>query len=107
MSKMKEEAVLVYLDATGLPDAVYEKYDLAGLEDLLVEAIEQAGVGEFDGNEFGPGEVTLFMYGSDAEALHRAVEPVLRTHPLCAGARVIIRPGGPETAGREGRLPRS
>jgi hypothetical protein len=107
VDKPSEQAVLVYLEGTGLPDTVYEQYDVASLEDQLVEAIENAGVGEFDGNEFGPGEVTLFMYGPDAEALYRAVEPVLRAYPLCGGARVMVRPGGPEIAGREVRLPRA
>lgn len=31
---------------------------------LLAEAIEQAGVGEFDGNEYGGGEVVLLRHGS-------------------------------------------
>jgi hypothetical protein len=99
-----EQAVLVYLDGKGLSDEVYKQYDVAGLEDQLVEAIEQAGVGEYDGDEFGPGEVTLFMYGPDAEALYRVVEPVLREYPLSQNARVLIRPGGPEVAGRVVRL---
>lgn len=42
-----EQAVLLH--ATSLPDNV----GLAEVEDLLIEAIESAGVGEFDGNEIG------------------------------------------------------
>ncbi len=90
-----EEAVIVYLDAQGLADEVYEKYDLATLEDQLEEAIAAAQVGEFDGNEFGPGEVTLYMYGPDSEQLFNAVEAPLLAYPLCAGAKVVVRRGGP------------
>ena len=57
------QAVLVYLDGTSLPDAVYEEYDVATIEDRLSQALAHDGTGEFDGNEIGPGEVTLFMYG--------------------------------------------
>lgn len=106
MSDSSDQAVLVYLDGVGLPDEVYEKYDLEGLETQLVAAVEQAGVGLYDGNEFGPEEVILFLYGSDAEAIFRVIEPVLRGYPLSAGARVEIRPGGPDAVAREIQLPR-
>jgi hypothetical protein len=46
---------------------------------------------ELDGHETGPENTTLFLYGADAEALFRVVEPVLRDYPLCHGARVTIR----------------
>jgi hypothetical protein len=106
MNEASQQSVLVILDGAGLPDEVYEKYDLEQLEEQLMAALKQADAGEYDGNEFGPTEVTLFMHGADAEALYRAVDPVLRAYPLCQGARIIIRPGGPETPGREVELPR-
>ncbi len=96
-----DQAVIVYLDAQGLPDQVYEEYDLSTLEDELGEAIEAAEVGEYDGNEFGPGVVTLYMYGPDAEALFAAIEAPLRAYPLCVGAKVVIRRGGPGSQERE------
>jgi hypothetical protein len=99
-----EEAVLVYLDGSGLPDQVYQAYDVATLEDRLREVIGRDRLGEFDGNEFGPGEVTLFMYGSDAERLFAGIEPILRGYPLCQHARVIIRRGGPGASEREIRI---
>jgi hypothetical protein len=101
-----EQAVLVYLDGRSLPAEVYQEYDVGGLEDQLRPLLEQTGVGDYDGDEFGPEEVTLFMYGPDAEALFRVIEPALLAYPLCQNARVIIRPGGPRTRGREIRLPR-
>jgi hypothetical protein len=104
MSNSNEQAVLVYLDSRGLPDRIYEQYDVSTLEEQLIEAVEAAGAGEFDGLEFGPAEVILFMYGPDADALFRSVEPILRAYPLCENARVVIRPGGPQIVGRELRL---
>jgi hypothetical protein len=99
-----EEAVLVYLDGSDLPDHVGQEHDVATLEDRLTEIIEREQLGEFDGNEFGPDEVTLFMYGPNAERLFAGIEPVLRGYPLCQNARVVIRNGGPGAPEREVRL---
>ncbi|MEV8351077.1 hypothetical protein ACFVTT_25580 [Streptomyces niveus] len=61
-------------------------------QSLLTEAIEQADVGEFDGNEYGGGEVVLYAYGPDAEALFAVMAPILNdlqfrpAHVVCATA---------------------
>lgn len=44
------------------------------------------------------------MYGPDSEKLFKAVEPVLRAYPLCKGARVVIRRGGPGAPERQVEL---
>ena len=103
-SESGQQAVLVHLDASGLPDHIYQKYDLATIEDQLIEVIEREGLGEFDGNEVGPDEAILFMYGLDAERLFAGIEQTLRAYPLCQGARVEIRRGGPGAQQRELRL---
>jgi hypothetical protein len=103
-TEQAQQAVLVHLCGTGLPDDVYESCDLATIEDQLTEVISQQELGEFDGNEVGPTESTLFMYGPDAERLFAAIEPVLRAYPLCQRARVEIRLGGPGAPTREVRL---
>ena len=103
-SEQAQQAVLVYLDGTGLPDHIYDEYDLATIEDRLSEMLEREGLGEFDGNEVGPGQTRLFMYGPDAERLFEGIEPTLRGYPLCQGARVEIRRGGPGAQRRELRL---
>ena len=68
---MAEHAVLVHL--TSLP----EDAGLDLVEDPLMEAIERAAVGEFDGNEIGPDGAVLYMYGPDAEA------SLLPSNPCC------------------------
>ncbi|MEU3791895.1 hypothetical protein AB0F07_19130 [Streptomyces fructofermentans] len=55
-------------------------------------AVEDAGVGEFDGDEFGGGEVVLYAYGPDADALFAVMEPVLRGLPF-RPAHVLLRRG--------------
>jgi hypothetical protein len=86
-----EESVLVYI-----PMRVEEGSDLDevfALEEALIEAIDAADAGTFDGNEVGGGEVVLFMYGPDAEVLFAAVEPVLREASLPEGAYVVLSSG--------------
>ena len=100
------ECVLVHLDGTSLPDEVYQQCDLMTLSGQLGEALEQQGLGEYDGDEQGPAETTLLMYGSDAERLFGGIEAVLRAYPLCQNARVVIRRGPPGAPEREVRLPR-
>jgi tetratricopeptide (TPR) repeat protein len=91
-----EGAVLIELDGTTLPDAVYRNYDVKTIEDQLSDIVEEEAVGELDGHEFGPETTTIFLYGADAEELFRAVESALRSYPLCEGARVTIRQGASE-----------
>lgn len=96
-----EQAVLIYLNANDLPQEIYDQYDLATIEDRLRKLIQADNLGEYDGNEFGPAEVTLFMYGPDAEQLFSGIESKLRDYPLCQKARVVIRYGGPGASQRE------
>jgi hypothetical protein len=92
---LPEQAVLIALDGTGLPDSVYESYDLSTLETQIVNAIEGTGLGEFDGNEIGPQGASLYLYGPDAEKLYERIERILKQYPLCQSALVTIRTGPP------------
>ena len=91
---MAEHAVLVYLklsdDGFGSTD---ERDQIHELSDRLEAAIENNHAGEFDGDEFGEGQCTLFMYGPDADALFGAIEPLLRDSPLSSGGHTIKRYG--------------
>jgi hypothetical protein len=48
-----------------------ERQKVFELEDKLIAAIDAQDIGEYDGNEFGEGGVTLYAYGPDADALSR------------------------------------
>jgi hypothetical protein len=99
----RSEAVIITLNGTSLPAAVYEKYDTSTLEDLLAAAL--GGLGECDGTEHGERDSRIFLYGVDAEAMFLAIEPILLRYPLAASARVLLRSGPPGAAEREVRLP--
>jgi hypothetical protein len=66
------------------------------LGDQLELAIEAAGVGEYDGDDFGCGEGRLFFAGKDAEKLVAVIGPILRRHPVGRTATVKIQRGNDE-----------
>ncbi|MES9540449.1 hypothetical protein [Actinomadura sp. NPDC000600] len=55
-----------------------EREAVYALEDHLEAVLEAAGSGEVDGHEFGAGAARIYLYGPDADALFRSVEPLLR-----------------------------
>jgi hypothetical protein len=95
-AESEEQAVLAHLklsdDEFGSED---ERETVFDLEDQLIEAIQKAGAGEFDGNEFGEGYCRLFMYGRDANALFDAVIDTLRASAPHPGSYVVKRYGPP------------
>ena len=92
-----QHAVIAYL----IPAADLDVFDV---EDRLIEAIDTAGVGEFDGNLMGPGEVELYAYGPDADALFEVMEPILHSVPVKEGSYVTKRYGEAGEDAREVRV---
>lgn len=78
MRGSSRRGVVLYLP----PPATEEdaKLDLLTVEDALIEAIEAASAGEFDGNgiDLETGWSELYMYGSDPDELVRAITPAVR-----------------------------
>jgi len=71
---------------------------LYALEDLLRIAISDSSAGEYDDREMANdcSEGHLYMYGPDAEALYRAINPVLAACSFMHGATVTLRFGPPK-----------
>lgn len=93
-----EHAVIVHF--------LYGSTDLSrlfALEDQLIEALEKAGTGEFDGNEVAAdgSDGYLYMYGPDAAALFKTVKPILESVDFMKGATAKLRYGPPEDRVRE------
>lgn len=87
---VSEHAVLIHI-----PSLLDEDGGLDVIEDALAEALGEAGVGEFDGNDIGADGAVLYMYGPDADALWQAVEPVARAARIGAGSYAVKRYGEP------------
>jgi hypothetical protein len=90
----------------GPPEQEVEVYFLYGstnfqhvyaLEDEVRHAILDAKVGHFEGHDLAAdgSDGKLYMYGADAEAMYRAVEPVLTASTLMRGATITLWFGPP------------
>jgi hypothetical protein len=85
-----EHAVLIHLKTEAIDfDRVLE------IEDALIEALGNKGIGEVDGHELAldGSEVVYYLYGPDADSLYDAVEPVVLGLPPQAGSYVVKRYG--------------
>lgn len=87
-----DHAVIVHFD--------YGSTDLSALcalEQQLEHAIDNAGVGEFDGNEVAVDgcDGSLYMYGPNADALFAAVRPILEQSDAIQNAVATVRYGPP------------
>jgi hypothetical protein len=70
-----------------------ERERIMKLQDEVAAAIDAAGVGQFDGDEWGGGECVLYMYGPDADRLFDTVRAVVTKLPPRAGSFAIKRWG--------------
>jgi len=100
-AKPVEQALIVRIPISDANGAKEEIQQLMDLELKLESAIVEAGVGEFDGNEFGEGEYTYYMYGTDADRLFASVERLLREHNLAKRGVAEVRYGGPDAESRK------
>lgn len=93
--KPQQQAVIVYAKLADhdmgdeADDLLYE------LEEDLQDAIEKTGAGEFDGDEWGNGYCTMFLYGADCNRIFDAVIPLLLAKDFRQGTFLIKRYGGP------------
>lgn len=85
-----EHAVIVRF-GYGSPDwsAFFE------FEKVLETAVDQSGLGEYDGNELAVdgSDGTLYMYGPDADVLFQLVRPYLEGTALLKNIAVTLRYG--------------
>jgi len=82
-----------------------ERAEIAAFADQLEAAVAEAGVGEYDGDEFGGGECTLFFCGPDVDRLLAVLQPLLRRSPLCRGGHLVRMVLGSDGVLQRQRLP--
>ena len=101
---MEEHCVKVYLKLSNENGTSEEMDAIHELSDALEEAIEENEAGEFDGDEFGGGECTLYMYGPDADKLFETIRKPLKASPLAKSGYVLKRYGPPADGVKEVRV---
>ena len=84
-----QHAVIIHLPLGGDEFGSKEERErVLRLEVAIEAAIVAANAGEFDGNEFGGGEATLYCYGPDADRLFEAVSGTLGEYGVRDGYAV-------------------
>jgi len=74
-----------------------ERQEIEAFAAQLEDAVTEAGVGEYDGDELGGGECILFFCGPDIERLIAVLHPMLKRSPMCRGGyfvRMVEGEGG-------------
>lgn len=91
---MADHCVKIYIPLSDkLSGTAEERERIYQLEDEISDVVDSEHLGEFDGNEFGEGVCTLYLYGRNADALFSGIEPVLKKSALCADATIYKRYG--------------
>jgi len=75
-----------------------EQQRVFALENRVMAAVDEAGVGEHDTNSLEPGYFAMRLYGEDATAIAEVVAPLLGDVP--AGSYLAVR-GGPAGAAED------
>ncbi len=79
--------------STGEMGAKEERDRIIALQHQLSDAIENSSAGELDGDEWGGGTCTIYMYGPSAERLLSVTWPILKAFHAPAGSYLIKRCG--------------
>ena len=96
VSAADEQAIIVNIRLTSADMGnAEERKRIAALEEQLAAAIKESGAGDFDGDEFGNGFCTIYMYSPSADRLFIVVQPVLKKFHAPAGSYLVKRYGKP------------
>lgn len=103
-SRDENEAIIATISlCSGEMGDKEERKRILDLEHQLSEAIENSSTGELDGDEFGGGTCTIYMYGPSAEQLFSVTWPILKNFRAPSGSYVIKRCGNSDA--QEHRFP--
>ena len=106
LSRDEEQDLLVVLALSNKAMGTSrERAEIEAFGDALEQVVTEAGVGEYDGNEFGGGEGTLFFCGPDIDRLLDVLLPVLRRSPLCRGGHLVRMVADGNGVSQQQRLP--
>jgi hypothetical protein len=104
VNSAEEQAVILKLKlSSGQMGTDEERQRIHDLEDQLSNAIKRSAVGDFDGDEYGDGYCTIYMYGPSAEALFGAIKTALKGFHAHSGSYALKRYGKPGS--KQDRIP--
>jgi len=73
-----------------------DRFVISQLEDKISSALEEADFGELDGDEYGGGECTIYIYGPDADRLFAIIRPFLASELKAYKGYAIKQYGEPD-----------
>lgn len=92
-----EHAVILWITYEALPNGMPADVEVVNrmhqLQHRLESATKTAGVGDLDGDEFGGGGCSIYMYGPDADALWAVIAPILEHERFPKGSHATRRYG--------------
>lgn len=81
------EGLAIYFNGNGLPDEVYEQYNINDVHDEINHLIN--GRGQIQGHQDGLTETVMYLYGHSVEEMCQLITPLMESNPLCENARVV------------------
>ncbi|GAB2833437.1 hypothetical protein GCM10022221_35410 [Actinocorallia aurea] len=87
--------ILTYSLRGGQFGGVHESRNVRARARRIGDLLAEAGAGEFDGDEFGDAEVSLYFYGPDADLLFSIAKDQLKSIPY-RPASIELRYGSPD-----------
>jgi len=79
-----------------MPTSDESRERLSEIENQLAIHFEENPIGEYDGNEIGEGQFTVWLYGADADQLAKEVQKVLGPLSVPTGSFLFLRHGSVE-----------
>ena len=102
-AKVEQALIATIRLSSGEMGAKEERDRIIALQHQLSDSIQNSSAGELDGDEWGGGTCTIYMYGPSAERLLSLALPILRQFHAPAGSYLIKRCGDSDEHGH--RIP--
>jgi hypothetical protein len=100
-SEMPEHSVQIFVRLSDERNgAAPEREKIFELQESIRDLLEEAEVGELDGDEWGEGFCQIFLYGSAADRILAAIENPVREFKAPRGSYIVVRKGPPGTEER-------
>jgi hypothetical protein len=92
----EEQALIITVKLrSGLMGDGEERERMFAVQGEISAAIKESGAGMLDGDEFGGGTCTIYLYGPNADRLYSLAQPILQKFDPPEGSYVTKRYGKP------------
>lgn len=93
--EMSEHSVKIIVPLSSEFGSIAEREAISALGRQVDTVLQSTQAGEYDGDEYGDGGATLYLYGQDADKVYAAIKQVLAGANLPKGSYAQLRYGAP------------